>query len=228
MSSRSTLLFSHRSFFLITASHSAICLFNSSRTLRAIARAWLAVLWIDRHFSPNRNDCIVIAEFTGSLLAQTITPVLEFPPRALERSFVSIESPNGTNFSLRLRASMHFFSANRPRLICTASLSLSPSTLLKFTCSAPPRSASISRLSTAAPVVSSTCLRRIIRSVCARDERSFIAVAARRFRASPCNRKSRSDWMLLTSCSTRPLRTNSRAATLLSDTTPISLRRSVT
>mmetsp|Transcript_8048 Transcript_8048/g.15760 ORF Transcript_8048/g.15760 Transcript_8048/m.15760 type:complete len:203 (-) Transcript_8048:1174-1782(-) len=123
---------------------------------------------------------------------------------------------------------MHFFKASKPRLMNTASLSCSPVTWLSFTCSAPPRSARIKRLSNAMPLSSSVCWSLKMSSEWARDDLSFIAVAALRFCVSPISKMFRMSLRVLASNSTRPCSTYSRAAALLFDTSAPPLSKSLT
>ena len=51
-----------------------------------------AVFLTEAHFSPKRSACIVSPECFASMEPVTITAVLESPPRAPERSIVSLLS----------------------------------------------------------------------------------------------------------------------------------------
>mmetsp|Transcript_47004 Transcript_47004/g.142649 ORF Transcript_47004/g.142649 Transcript_47004/m.142649 type:complete len:208 (-) Transcript_47004:147-770(-) len=122
-------------------------------------------------------------------LTHTRSTVLQLPPMEPSRIRVSLLSRKGTCGLFAASALTTFPSAKRLLLMAVASLKCMPSTPLFFTRSEPARSTRCRCVALRAAGTPGLALRACstvtASTVCARLERWFMAVSARRFRVSP-------------------------------------------
>mmetsp|Transcript_44228 Transcript_44228/g.122606 ORF Transcript_44228/g.122606 Transcript_44228/m.122606 type:complete len:304 (-) Transcript_44228:327-1238(-) len=157
----------------------------------------------------------------------TITTERPRPPSEGASSIVSLSSWKGTYERPWCSAMITFLSASSPRLMLTASCSRSPVALDFLRSSQPPRSARVSVARTVLPSAA-RCTRLSISRQCARDERSFISVAARRLASSASRSKAAACAVSSTTTSARPFATARAATPCHAPMAPLSLSRSLT
>mmetsp|Transcript_25430 Transcript_25430/g.65727 ORF Transcript_25430/g.65727 Transcript_25430/m.65727 type:complete len:273 (+) Transcript_25430:22-840(+) len=184
-SARRSTTCSQRSFDTIACCTRSICV-SSARSVSAMSAAVECCrlsLSTTAASSPKRSASRVSVASTGSGDAHTSTTACARPERPGRSSCVSAESWKGAWLWPSVSAVTQRLRASSPRLIRTASRSRSPVACDRLSCSEPPRSARQSVERSSRPSAE-RCVSVSSSTVCARDERSFIAVAARRLARS--------------------------------------------
>mmetsp|Transcript_52159 Transcript_52159/g.118922 ORF Transcript_52159/g.118922 Transcript_52159/m.118922 type:complete len:203 (+) Transcript_52159:505-1113(+) len=156
------------------------------------------------HRSPNLSAWSVSSAWASSPRQQTRAVVRLAPPSAPRSSVVSLHSRYGTCRAPSTRAPMTFPRTMSDSLMPTASRFRAPSALDFLSRSEPARSTKCKVECTKRPP--RVWLMWSTRTVCAREDRSFIAVAANFFRAWPARSTCRASSRLATDTSTAPTR----------------------